>query len=876
MTGQPNKKTARKGPGTRKTAAKGRSKEKAVDNSIWVRNLLETSPDLVCLCEKGKIAYINPAGLATLGLKSLARATGRPFSDFMHPDNRGMVSKLLKSGNTGTQPLPLKLKRGRNTFIDAEFTFRVTGAKGDGLVNVQARDITDKFRAAKEVLGSETRYRHLVESALDMICVCDQGVITYINQAGAAMLREKKPESLVGRRLVTIVHPDYREAISNGLSELSDELNTLSGSGSTLPLKFVRVDGELIDVEIAIMPFGDPGEDSYMLEVRDITDRKRAKEELRKAHNELEDRVEKRTRELTQQILERHKAEEKLRLAAEVIANLTEAVIIVDRKFKVLDANPAYTEITGFREKDFLGNIPSFYKALKKDTELHQHMQQDLGSKGYWKGEFWDKNKSGKEYALRLSISAIFGDKEADTQYAIVLNDITKRKQDQERIYQQANYDTLTGLPNRALFHDRLDLGLSTMNRSNRKLGLMFIDLDGFKLVNDTLGHDIGDLMLKEAAKRLKKCIRKGDTVARLGGDEFTVIMPNLLDPRHAPLLAQRILDTLAKPFQLNDHESFISGSIGVTIYPDDGTEAYELIKNADSAMYRAKDQGKANYQFFTADLNAQVKERLVLKNGLSKALAGNEFSLFYQPKLEISSGRITGVEALMRWNNDELGSISPVKFVPVLEETGMVVEVGEWALRTACAQHKDWIEKGLPPIRIAVNLSARQLREKSFIPMLKSVMKETGVTAASLEIEITESMLMLDSEGAVVALNTLNKMGFHVAMDDFGTGYSSLSYLKMFPIDTIKIDRSFVSDITTSEDDAEIIKTIISMGQTLNRRVIAEGVETEEQLALLKKYKCDEIQGYYFCVPLPSDEVTIFLYAHFSEARAKAVNSSS
>jgi len=398
------------------------------------------------------------------------------------------------------------------------------------------------------------------------------------------------------------------------------------------------------------------------------------------------------------------------------------------------------------------------------------------------------------------------------------------------------------------------------MSRARHKLGLMFIDLDGFKLVNDTLGHDKGDDLLREAAVRISSCTRNGDTVARLGGDEFTVIMPNLHDAKDAPLVAQRILDALAKPFDLDGTESFISGSIGITIFPGDASDANNLLKNADAAMYRAKDLGKANFQFFTSDLNEEVAERLTIKNGLIKALERDEFKVFYQPKVTLSTGQVDSVEALMRWDNPDLGMVSPARFIPVLEETGMVVEFGEWAIREACKQHRTWIDAGLPPIRIAVNLSARQLREISFVSVLQKVLHEAGVGPEGIEIEITESMIMSDTDSAIAALTELHGLGVRVAMDDFGTGYSSLSYLRKFPIDTIKIDGSFVADISTSADDAEIVRTIISMGQTLNKTIVAEGVETEEQLQLLRNFKCDQVQGYLFSRPVPGNELTEFI----------------
>jgi diguanylate cyclase (GGDEF)-like protein/PAS domain S-box-containing protein len=558
-------------------------------------------------------------------------------------------------------------------------------------------------------------------------------------------------------------------------------------------------------------------------------------------------------------------------LIAKVMDHLAEAVVILDAEFRVASVNPAFTAITGYTAKDVTGRAPPFLPALRRDKGLYAAMRTALAGAGRWEGEVWDARRNGEAYAERLSIAAIADDDGRVQHYAAVITDVTRRKQDEERIRYQANFDALTGLPNRALFLDRLTQALPTMARAGARLGLMFIDLDGFKLVNDTLGHDFGDHLLREAAVRLGKCVRSGDTVARLGGDEFTVIMPNLHEPRDAPLVANRVLEALAKPFDLKGHEAFVSASIGITIFPDDARDANGLLRNADTAMYRAKEQGKANFQFYTADLNREVKERLIVKNGLGKALERNEFSLYYQPKLDLKSGRITSVEALMRWHNRDLGMVSPARFIPVLEETGLVVEVGAWAIRTACAQHKAWKDAGLPPLRVAVNLSARQLREISFVSVLESALKESGVGPNGLEIEITESMLMSDSARTVVALRDLSDMGVRIAMDDFGTGYSSLSYLRRFPIDTIKIDRSFVADIVSNPDDAEIIRTIITMGQTLNRWIVAEGVETEEQMALLKGYTCDEIQGYYLSPPLPADKLTRFMQERMPQAASPA-----
>ena len=670
-------------------------------------------------------------------------------------------------------------------------------------------------------LAREWAHR-LVEEVPDLVCLCRDGAIAYVNTAGYRFLGVASADDVVGRPFVDFVHPEDRQAVTDLLREPTP-------AAGRLMFTVVRPRGGETTAEVLAMAAGEAGGGTHvMVHARDVTDRLRAEDELN--------------------------------LATQVIEATSEGVLVCDSDFRVMSVNVAFTDITGYTASDAIGECAHFLSALDRDRRLLERMLEAVDEQGRWEGELRNWRKDGQEFAARVIVFSITDETGAVRRHAILLSDITKRKLDEEHIRYQANFDMLTGLPNRALFLDRLDQALSNMGRVKRKLGLLFIDLDGFKLVNDTLGHAMGDVLLREASRRLQECVRGGDTVARLGGDEFMVIMPNLRRSRNAPDLAQRVLDSLAKPFDLEGYEAFVSGSIGITIFPDDAETASELLKNADGAMYQAKEKGRANYQFFTANLNEEVRDRLALKNGLSKALERGELSLNYQPKLEIQGNRITGVEALMRWNNEELGAVSPGRFIPVLEDTGLVVGVGEWAIHTACVQHRTWLEAGLPSIRIAVNLSARQVRERDFVPMVSRILRETGVGPEGLEIEITESMPMTDADNAVQALGELHDMGISVAMDDFGTGYSSLSYLKRFPIDTIKIDQSFVADITVDPDDAEIINTIISMGRTLNRKVVAEGVETEEQLALLREYRCDEIQGYFFSRPLPADQLTDFL----------------
>ncbi|MGB0671450.1 MAG: EAL domain-containing protein, partial [Rhodospirillales bacterium] len=725
---------------------------------------------------------------------------------------------------------------------------------------------TERVRAAATLRDREVRLRGIMNTVVEAIITMDQdGVIVSANKAAEAMFALRQRD-LVGApitRLLPACGADLEAKGGFGGDFIARYLTSgwaHSGEGRRREDQGLRSDGTVFPMEIAVAELRDGSQRLFTGLFRDTTEENRIRESLRQARDELEHRVEERTLELTQEVAERRRAEDELRLAGLVIDHLNEGVAITDSNCLVRSINAAWTRISGYTVTDLEGKRPPSEEFIKADPSLYERMWSDIRRTGRWDGEYWTERKDGTRYAERLSVAAITDADGNVTQHALVISDVTKRKEDEERIRFQANYDSLTKLPNRSLFLDRLGQNLAHMGRQGRNLALMFIDLDGFKLVNDTLGHDMGDELLKEASERLLSCIRNGDTVARLGGDEFTVIMPNLEDPRNAPIVAQRVLDSLSQAFVLGGHEVFVSGSIGITIFPDDANDASELIKNADAAMYRAKEQGKANYQFFTSDMNAEVKERLVLKNNLSKALARDEFELYYQPKLDLMTGRIRSAEALMRWQNPELGNVSPARFIPILEETGGVVEVGAWAIETACRRHKAWLDEGLPPVRIAVNLSARQLRDLSFVDRVREVLEETGTPPSGLEIEITESMLMSDAERAVRTLGKLSDMGIKIAMDDFGTGYSSLSYLKKFPIDTIKIDRSFVSDIATDPDDAEIIRTIITMGRTLNRSIVAEGVETQDQLDLLRAYDCDEIQGYFFSRPLPWDKATDFL----------------
>jgi diguanylate cyclase (GGDEF)-like protein len=458
------------------------------------------------------------------------------------------------------------------------------------------------------------------------------------------------------------------------------------------------------------------------------------------------------------------------------------------------------------------------------------------------------------------------------------LQDITKLRESEEKIRELAYFDTLTGLPNRESFRLHLQELMELSRRHNRKLALLFLDLDDFKRINDTLGHSTGDLLLKAVAERLQQCIRSCDVVARIesdasghivarfGGDEFAILLSEIENSDDVAVVAKRILDALAQPMNLSDHEVVVTPTMGIAVFPDDGEDPEALLKNSDTAMYSAKRKGKNIYQFYTDAMNVTAFERLTLETGLRNALKRNELRLSYQPQMDVSSGRILGLEALLRWYSDELGVVPPQKFIPLAEESGLIIPIGEWVLRTACAQVKTWQDSGADIARIGVNISVRQFMHAGFTKLIAQVLEDTGLASEALELEITESLLMHDAEGAIRTLEDLKDMGVSLAIDDFGTGYSSLSYLKRFPIDRLKIDREFVREITTNVQDAAITKAVIAMAKSMSLRVIAEGVETEEQLNFLIEKRCHEIQGFYLSRPVPAEDV-IALFRAQNEA---------
>ncbi|MFH1495662.1 MAG: EAL domain-containing protein [Pseudomonadota bacterium] len=561
-----------------------------------------------------------------------------------------------------------------------------------------------------------------------------------------------------------------------------------------------------------------------------------------------------------QDITQRKQAEVKLRQAAAVFENTTEGVMITDANGRIIAVNRAFTEITGYGEEEAAGLTGAALKSGRHDKQFYASMWGAIRENGRWQGEIWNRRKSGDIFPEWLNISVVKDERGRITHYVGVFSDISAMKESESRLDHLAHHDPLTGLPNRLLLNARMEHALARAHRSNTLLAVLFLDLDRFKNINDTLGHPIGDLLLQEVAHRLNGCIREEDTVSRLGGDEFTILLEDLADSRFASTVAEKILDSLADKFMLHGHEIFVTCSVGISIFPADGSDITTLLKNADSALYRAKEQGRNNYQYYTEELTTRAMERLAMENSLRHALQRDELVVYYQPQVDLYNGSIIGMEALVRWQHPEIGLISPNAFIPLAEETGLIIPIGEWVLRTACAQLKRWMDAGLPKIRVGVNLSSRQFNQNNLDEVVAAALRDTGLPPDCLELELTERMIMQDAESTITILHKLRALGVQFSIDDFGTGYSSLSYLKRFPIDRIKIDQSFVREITSNPEDAAVSQAIISLSHSLNLKTVAEGVETAEQQEFLRTLQCDEIQGFHFSRPVPEQEMGVLL----------------
>ncbi len=709
-----------------------------------------------------------------------------------------------------------------------------------------AKDITEQIESSELLRNNERRYRLLAESISDVIFSTDNSLrLDYVSPSVQPVLGYSA-EWVLANTFHNIL-ADPRQLA--GFYQLQERVRTALGDPQRLnelrsqlpPQLFVfdclHFDGCKVPVELRLtLMWDEHGRFEGLLGVaRDIGQQRRAEKDLR--------------------------------MAATVFEHSTAAILVTDPAGYIVQVNEAFSRVSGYSSAQVLDQQPGVLTADRQQANHLRYILSQLNLHGSWEGEVWLKRRNGENFPAWVGITAV-QDEDGDlVSYVCFFSDISERKASEQRIHRLAYYDALTHLPNRTLFQDRLHTALQYAERHQEWVVLMFLDLDRFKPINDSLGHAAGDRMLKDVALRLAACVNEEDTVARMGGDEFTL----LLQPRatregslnRAIHVAEQILSSLAHPFILEGREFFVTASIGIALSPQDGNELSQLMKNADTAMYHAKERGKNNFQFYQAAMNATALERLELESDLRHALEQQQFVLYYQPQFSGDGKRLTGVEALLRWLHPRRGLVSPGEFIPVLEELGLVVQVGDWVLTEACRQLKAWHHAKVRVPKVSVNLSARQFAEGQLGLRIASILEDSGIPPACLELELTESILMRDVDETMQILAGFKRLGLSIAVDDFGTGYSSLNYLKQFPIDVLKIDRSFVDGLPSGEQDTQIARAIIAMAHSLNLAVIAEGVETHEQLEFLREHECDEVQGYLFGKPMTANQFS----AQFSGA---------
>ena len=578
-------------------------------------------------------------------------------------------------------------------------------------------------------------------------------------------------------------------------------------------------------------------------------------QQLQQHRERLEEEVASRTVELLQANTQLRGAEEKYR---RIFEDAVVGIYQITPEGRPLSINRALAEMHGFDSPEqFLSDVSNVATECFVDPGRMDDFRRAVDNHGVVRGvelQVYRRDRTTKW--VLLTMQAVYDSEDKVLFLEGTVEDITDRRRAEERVQFLAYYDALTELPNRTLLQDRLTKALAGARRRNEKLAVLFLDLDRFKIINDSLGHSVGDLLLQEVAERLRKWAREQDTVARIGGDEFVLALTTIKDVPDAAVAAERIMDAMTSEFVLQGRSFTVNCSIGISIFPEHGVDSETLIKNADAAMYSAKESGRNTFRFFSADMNAQVMERMMLEHDLRLAIDKNELFVVYQPQMDIESGQVVGLEALLRWQHPELGLVSPDRFIRVAENSGLIIPIGEWVLRTACTDARKWQDEGLPAVPVAVNVSAVQFRQDSFRQMIRRVLQTTGLAPQYLELELTESLLLSNADVTLSILQGLKGMGVRLAIDDFGTGYSSLTYLRQFPVNKLKIDRSFIRDVAVNPDDAAITRAIISMAKDLNLRVIAEGVEDENQMSFLRAHHCDEVQGYYFSKPLTAGNV--------------------
>ncbi|WP_394780786.1 EAL domain-containing protein [Undibacterium sp.] len=800
-----------------------------------VANDLSQTPVAMLTLDSGQCAHFaNPLFLRYFGAGDLAGIAGKSVEELIQNEQLAAAANQLLQGQPLQHNLLVSLNDGAVTRF---FGCHIACAswQQESVLLITMEDMTQRMSSPEELL----RFRMALDSSIDAIYLIDREQMRFIdaNETATKILGYSRAELLqLGPQ---DLKPDAGEL--ERINKRFDEIIHSDAKTGMIETVHQRKDGSRLPVEVYLRAMMSEQRQILVAVVRDISSRLQAESDLRASEDKF--------RGIFNQ-------------AAIGLAHLT----LEGRWFQT---NKKFSEIVGYSPLE-IQNMSFQELTHPGDLQADEEMVRGLIAGQYpnYTKEKRYIHKDGHAVWVNITVSLVY-DRNGKPAYAVsAIEDITNRKKIEWDLLHLANHDSLTGLPNRLLIQDRLSQAIVHAHRKGAQAGIILIDIDRFKNINDSLGHGIGDLIIVEIGRRLSFIMKGDNAVGRLGGDEFVVMLSEISSGDMLASTAQHILDALSQPMAIYEHEFFLTGSLGLSVYPKDGADSQTLLKNADTAMYRAKDAGGNNMQFYAHEMNARALARFTTEGGLRRSLERDEFVLHYQPQIDVLSGKVVGMEALLRWQPQGKPAVAPADFIPIAEETGLIVPIGEWVLRAACRQNRLWQEQGFAPLRVAVNLSARQFKQKNIVALVSKVLEETGCLPEWLELEITESVVMEDPQSATDTLQELSDMGVHLSIDDFGTGYSSLSYLKRFPIDTLKIDQSFVRDISTDADDAAIARAVIALAHSMRLEVVAEGVETIEQLDYLRAQGCDLMQGYYFSRPLPPEDMEKFLKMNKTRSR--------
>ncbi|MFK0269988.1 EAL domain-containing protein [Pseudomonas asiatica] len=784
-------------------------------------SVFQQCPDILLIARHsdGCLLEVNEAFEEQIGLTP-GQVIGRTATELNLWGVEGTGPRLLERLHRGgIRNLEMSFRRSNGQLFTGLTSAETFELDGNLALVVAVRDISQLKETQEQLQISEEKFAKAFHASPDGLLLSRQsdGLLLEVNEGFCRLTGYDLSPTLDQTSLDLGIWVDLNER-----KRLVEQLNR-DGFVRDFTCHLRRSDGQIRLCELSARPLPIAGDDCMLTIARDIT--------------------------------ERHLMQEKLQLAATVFENTAEGVLITDIDQRISAVNRAFSEITGYSEIEALGQTPRLLASGQHDSAFYVAMWHQLTDEGHWQGEIYNKRKNGELYPGWLTISAVRNREREITHFVAVFADISSLKHAQAKLDYQAHHDPLTGLPNRALFENRLQAALTCSQVSNRKGAVLFLDLDRFKHINDSLGHPVGDLLLKGIAQRLKEQVRDVDTVARLGGDEFIILLPGLHKPSDASAIANKLLACFNAPFQAGEHEFFTSASIGISLYPQDGTDVSTLIRNADAAMYRSKAKGRNRVEAYTLDLTAQASERIALEHELRRAIERNELSLCFQPKLSLKTQSLVGAEALIRWSHPTFGEVPPEHFIHLAEENGTILQIGDWVLEQACRQMQAWKMHYDPFGPLSINLAGAQLRHPHLARRIEQLLKHYQLKAGDLQLEITENFIMSQAEEALAVLYQLKKLGVQLAIDDFGTGYSSLSYLKRLPLDILKIDKSFIRGLPDDPHDAAIARAIIALGRSMQLTIIAEGVENQAQQRFLAAEGCEQIQGYIVSLPLPPDD---------------------